>query len=121
MKQWRGFNPPLSQLGYHVLAALAWSGRLHAYGVRQQVLSLSKSGIMPTQVAVGRTLRALLELDLVKIDDQLQELGSPDPRRGASYVVTDLGRKKLISETRRIRFMCGVVDAALARARNHKN
>lgn len=94
---------PLKAPVFHILLALT-ERPLHGYGVMQDVRTRSDGRVSLTTGAFYRHLQKLLDGGLVAESDERPE--DDDPRRGAYYALTALGRDVLAAESRR---MAGLV------------
>ncbi len=99
---------PLKPVVFHVLFALAESD-LHGYGVIQAVRERSEGHIQLQTGPFYRHLRKLMDDHLVEeaptrpVDD--------DPRRGAYYRLTPLGREVLAAEANRLAVLVSATEA----------
>lgn len=90
---------PLKPVVFHVLLALA-EGELHGYGVIQAVRERSEGRIQLQTGPFYRHLRKLMDGGLV--EEATSRPADDDPRRGAYYRLTALGREVLAAEARRL-------------------
>jgi len=95
---------PLKPVVFHILLALA-EGDVHGYGVIQAVRSLSEGRIHLTTGPFYRHLAKLLDHGLV--EESPERPLDDDPRRGAYYRLTRLGRDTLAAEGRRLASLVG--------------
>lgn len=96
---------PVKPVVFHILLALG-PGPSHGYGVIQAVRERSEGRIRLETGPFYRHLRKLLDGGLVEETDERPE--DDDPRRGAYYRLTDLGREVVGAEGRRL---AGLVSA----------
>lgn len=96
---------PLKPVVFHILLALA-EGSSHGYGVILAVRERSEGRIPLETGAFYRHLRKLLDVGLVEESGDRPE--EDDPRRGAYYRLTALGRAVLTAEGIRLK---GLVSA----------
>ncbi len=99
---------PLKPVVFHVLFALA-EGDLHGYGVIQAVRERSEGRIQLQTGPFYRHLRKLMDDRLV--EEAASRPVDDDPRRGAYYRLTPLGRDVLAAEANRLAVL---VSATLA-------
>jgi DNA-binding PadR family transcriptional regulator len=90
---------PLKPVVFHILLALA-EGDSHGYGVIQSVRSRSEGRIPLTTGAFYRHLGKLLDAGLVEESAYRPE--DDDPRRGAYYAITALGRAVVAADGKRL-------------------
>lgn len=90
---------PLKPVVFHILLALAESDA-HGYGVIQAARAQSSDRIRLETGPFYRHLRKLMESGWVMESDQRPD--DDDPRRGAYYRLTSLGREVLTAESRRM-------------------
>ncbi len=90
---------PLKPVVFHILFALA-EGDSHGYGVIRRVRDRAEGRIRLETGPFYRHLRKLLDGQLVEEVDTRPP--DDDPRRGAYYGVTELGREVLAAESRRL-------------------
>ncbi len=99
---------PLKPVVFHVLFALA-ENDLHGYGVIQAVRERSEGRIHLQTGPFYRHLRKLMDDRLV--EEAASRPVDDDPRRGAYYRLTPLGRDVLAAEANRLAVL---VSATLA-------
>lgn len=99
---------PLTPLAFHVMLALADEDR-HGYGVIREVETRSGGVIRLRSGTLYTLLQRLLAAALIVESDVRPDPDEDDERR-RYYRVTDLGRKVLTAEARRL-------ETALAEAR----
>ena len=91
---------PLTPLAFHVMLALADEPR-HGYGIIREVDTRTDGLIRLRSGTLYTLLQRLLAEDLI-----LESADRPDPdeddERRRYYAVTDLGRRVLAAETRRL-------------------
>jgi DNA-binding PadR family transcriptional regulator len=90
---------PLKPVVFHILLALA-EGDAHGYGVIRSVRSRSGGRIPLTTGAFYRHLAKLLDARLVEESAHRPE--DDDPRRGAYYAITTLGREVVAADGKRL-------------------
>ena len=90
---------PLKPVVFHILLALAES-EAHGYGVIQAVRTQTSDRIHLETGPFYRHLRKLMGSRWVVESDQRPE--DDDPRRGAYYRLTSLGKEVLTAESRRM-------------------
>lgn len=90
---------PLKAPVFHILLALVGKAR-HGYGIMQAVQADSQGRVRLPTGAFYRHLQKLMEGGLVAETDERPE--DDDPRRGAYYALTELGRQVLAAESRRL-------------------
>jgi DNA-binding PadR family transcriptional regulator len=102
-----GISRPIKPAVFHILLALA-GGDSYGYAIMQAVREQSR-GLVPLQTgSFYRHLAWLLESKLVT------ETASPrtaDPRRGAYYRITALGRRAVAAEQLRLRELLSTVES----------
>ncbi|HZD05574.1 MAG TPA: helix-turn-helix transcriptional regulator [Longimicrobiales bacterium] len=96
---------PVKPVVFHILLALA-PNPSHGYGVIQAVRERSEGRVRLETGPFYRHLRKLLDGGLVEETDERPE--NDDPRRGAYYRLTALGREVVGAEGRRL---AGLVSA----------
>lgn len=94
-----GRHLPLKPVILHILLALAES-ELHGYGVMRAVREQTGGRIRLQTGPFYRHLRRLLDADLVA--ESGSRPADDDPRRGAYYRLTSLGREVLSAEASRL-------------------
>ena len=99
---------PLTPLAFHVMLALADEDR-HGYGIIREVETRSGGVIRLRSGTLYTLLQRLLAAALIAESDARPHPDEDDERR-RYYCATDLGRKVLAAEARRL-------DAALTEAR----
>lgn len=99
---------PLKPVVFHVLLALAESD-LHGYGVIQAVRERSEGRIELQTGPFYRHLGKLMDEGLVEESDFRPP--DDDPRRGAYYRLTALGRQVLAAEARRLGALVSATEA----------
>lgn len=90
---------PLKSVVFHILFALA-EGDSHGYGIIRRVRDRSDGQIYLETGPFYRHLRKLLDGELVEETDARPL--DDDPRRGAYYRMTDLGREVLAADSQRL-------------------
>lgn len=90
---------PLKPVVLHILLALA-ERDLHGYAVMQAVRGSSEGRILLQTGPFYRHLKRLLDDGLVA--EAAERPAEDDPRRGAYYRLTELGREVVGAETRRL-------------------
>jgi DNA-binding PadR family transcriptional regulator len=90
---------PLKPVVFHILLALAES-EAHGYGVIQSVRTQTSDRIRLETGPFYRHLRKLMESGWVVESSQRPD--DDDPRRGAYYRLTPLGKEVLMAESRRM-------------------
>ncbi len=90
---------PVKPVVFHILFALA-GGDCHGYGVIRKVRERSEGRIQLESGPFYRHLRKLLDDELVAEADTRPP--DDDPRRGAYYRMTQLGRDVLAAESQRL-------------------
>ena len=99
---------PLKPAVLHILLALA-EGEVHGYGVIQAVRERSDGRIRLQTGAFYRHLRKVMDDGLV--EESVNRPKRDDPRRGAYYRLSPLGRQVLTAEVERL---ASLVDASRA-------
>lgn len=99
---------PLKPAVFHILLALAETD-LHGYGVIQAVRGRSEGRIYLETGPFYRHLRALMDGGLVV--EAPTRPADDDPRRGAYYRLTSLGRQVLAVEARRLAALVSATEA----------
>src|SRR5215207_5143859 len=102
---------PLTPLAFHVLMALADSGR-HGYAVIQEVATRTDGLIKLRSGTLYTLLQRLLGEGLIAESDQRPRLDEDDERR-RYYRLTPLGRDVLAADARRL-------ETAVAEARRKR-
>ena len=90
---------PMKPVLLHVLLALAETD-LHAYGIIQSVRERSSQRIRLETGPLYRHLKKLLDGGL--IEESSNRPADDDPRRGAYYTLTQLGREVISAESIRL-------------------
>ena len=90
---------PLKAVVFHILLALA-ERESHAYGIIQAVRERSSGRMRLETGPLYRHLRKLLDGGLIA--ESANRPTEDDPRRGAYYALTDVGRDVLAAESRRL-------------------
>ena len=90
---------PLKPVWLHILLALA-EQEYHAYGVIQAVREGSAGHIRLETGPLYRHLQKLLDGEL--IEESGTRPSNDDPRRGAYYMLTQLGREVVLAESERL-------------------
>jgi len=90
---------PLKPVLLHILLALA-EQECHAYGIIQTVRDRSSGRVRLETGPLYRHLRKLLDGGL--IEESGSRPPNDDPRRGAYYALTRLGRAVVSAESRRL-------------------
>jgi len=102
-------SAPLKPAALHILRALADKAS-HGYGVMVAVREQS-GGRVPLQTgSFYRHLSKLIDAGLV--DEAPRARNADDPRRGAYYRLTPLGRQRLATERRRLAELVAVLRPA---------
>lgn len=102
-------SAPLKPAALHILRALADKAS-HGYGVMVAVREQS-GGRVPLQTgSFYRHLSKLIDAGLV--DEAPRARSGDDPRRGAYYRLTPLGRQRLAAERRRLAELVAVLRPA---------
>jgi len=102
-------SPPLKPAALHILRALA-DGDSHGYAIMVAVREQS-GGRVPLQTgSFYRHLSKLIDAGLV--DEAPRRQNGDDPRRGAYYRLTALGRQRLAAERRRLAELVAVLGPA---------
>lgn len=99
---------PLKPVVFHILLALA-ENDLHGYGVIQAVRERSEGRIDLQTGPFYRHLGKLMDAGLVEESDFRP--ADDDPRRGAYYRLTSLGREVLAAEARRLGALVSATEA----------
>jgi DNA-binding PadR family transcriptional regulator len=90
---------PVKPVWLHILLALA-EQEYHAYGVIQAVLEGSSGHIRLETGPLYRHLKKLMDGEL--IEESGKRPTNDDPRRGAYYTLTPLGREVVLAESKRL-------------------
>jgi DNA-binding PadR family transcriptional regulator len=90
---------PLTTASLHILLALA-GGERHGYAILQEVRDTSEGMIKLGPGTLYRSLRDLLEDDL--IEESTRRPGEAEDERRRYYRLTDFGRRVLSLEARRL-------------------
>jgi DNA-binding PadR family transcriptional regulator len=90
---------PLKPVVHHILISLA-ERESHAYGVVQAVRERSSGRILLETGPLYRHLRKLMDGGL--IEESENRPPDDDPRRGAYYALTTLGREVVSAESHRL-------------------
>ena len=99
---------PLKPVVFHILLALA-DQDLHGYGIMQDVRDRSGGHIRMETGPMYRHLRRLLDDGLIAEASERPE--GADPRRGAYYELSALGRQVATAEAARLRALLAGSDA----------
>lgn len=97
---------PVKPMLLHILLALA-EQEYHAYGIIQAVRERSAERIRLETGPLYRHLMKLMEGGL--IEESEKRPPDDDPRRGAYYTLTRLGREVVVAETRRMEGVLSLV------------
>lgn len=95
-----GDAPRVSSAAYHVLLALG-RGERHGYGIMREVEALSEGATRLGPGTLYRTLREMLDGGLIAESGERPDPAHDDERR-RYYMLTDLGRRAALAETRRL-------------------
>ena len=99
---------PLKPVVFHILLALA-ENELHGYGVIREVRERSEGRVHLQTGPFYRHLRRLLDDGLVA--ESGTRPADDDPRRGAYYRLTELGREVVAAEAERLATLVSVSRA----------
>lgn len=99
---------PLKPVVFHVMLALA-ENDLHGYGVIQEVRARSSGRIDLQTGPFYRHLRKLMDDRLVT--EAPSRPRGDDPRRGAYYRLSPLGREVLAAEANRLAILVAATEA----------
>jgi len=103
-------NPPLTPAVFHILLALA-AQELHGYGIMQDVAAQTNGALQLGPGTLYGCLKRMLAAGLVEESDERPDRTLDDERR-RYYRATDLGRRMVRAEARRL---AGAVEAARSR------
>jgi DNA-binding PadR family transcriptional regulator len=106
----RSDPPPLKPAVFHVLLALA-EGATHGYAAMQAVREQSVGQINIGTASFYRHLARLMDDGLVAEARRPADPEHDDPRRGAYYQLTPLGRRVLTAERNRLAALVAAIDA----------
>ena len=101
-------SEPLKAAAFYILLALS-AGELHGYAVMRAVDERSGARVRLRTASFYRHLARLLETGLVA--EAPFRPPDDDPRRGAYYQLTDLGRAALAAERARLEELLAAADA----------
>ena len=96
----RAGETPLTPGAYHILLALA-RGERHGYGIMREVERLSDGAMRLGPGTLYRTLREMLEAELIAESGERPDPAHDDERR-RYYALTEAGRRAALAETRRL-------------------
>jgi PadR family transcriptional regulator PadR len=91
---------PLKQKAFHVLLSLD-ERPLHGYAIRKRVLEVSEGAFELEPGGLYRLLARLERDGLIEQTEPPEDEESADPRR-LYYTLTDLGRRALVAEAKRL-------------------
>jgi len=94
---------PLTESTFYILLSLA-PGRKHGYAIMKDVRGLSRERVSLSTSTLYTAVGRLLDQELIeRLSDGDQDTGPGLPRK--SYILTDLGRRVLESESVRLQEM----------------
>jgi DNA-binding PadR family transcriptional regulator len=108
------FNPEggLSRLEYHVLLAMA-DAPAHGYAIRDAVEREARGALAPRAGTLYRVIARLLAAGLVAETEAADE-GGPHPGRARRYYeLSELGRRVLAEEARRLKAVAALAEDRL--------
>jgi DNA-binding PadR family transcriptional regulator len=100
---------PLTATVFHILLALADQER-HGYGVMQEVTAMTQDQVRMGPGTLYGSIKRMLKANLIEESDERPDPELDDERR-RYYRLTDLGRRVLAAETRRLSTLMDVAQA----------
>lgn len=97
---------PLTPAVFHILLALADRER-HGYGIMQEVAAMTRGRMQMGPGTLYGSIKRMLQANLIEESDERPDPELDDERR-RYYRLTDLGRRALDAETRRLANLVGV-------------
>lgn len=97
---------PLTPAVYHIMLALSDQER-HGYGIMQEIMSLTQDRVRMGPGTLYGTIKRMLKANLVAESEERPDPEMDDERR-RYYKLTDLGRRVLIGETKRLSSLISV-------------
>lgn len=91
---------PLTPAVFHILLALA-DGEKHGYGIMQEVAQISEGAIKMGPGTLYGSIKRMLGAELIRATDERPDPALDDERR-RYYELTELGRRVLNAELRRM-------------------
>lgn len=101
---------PLTETTFLILLSLA-PGPQHGYAILKEIESLSEGRVVFSTGTLYGALKRLLESDWIERYDNPDAVESGRPRK--EYRLTDLGRRILSAETKRLQTLLGVARLRL--------
>ena len=99
---------PLTPAVFHILLALADQER-HGYGIMQEVLAMTKGEMRMGPGTLYGSIKRMLETNLIAESDDRPDPELDDERR-RYYRITELGRRVLVAESRRLSSLIDVAQ-----------
>jgi DNA-binding PadR family transcriptional regulator len=100
---------PLKPHWFHVLLSLA-ADEQHGYAIMQEVLARTGGKVRLWPATLYGTLKRLIDAELIEESPARPKAAQDDPRR-RYYRLTDLGRRVLDAECRRLEDLVRVIQA----------
>ncbi len=100
---------PLTPTVFHILLALADQER-HGYGIMQEVTAMTRDQVRMGPGTLYGSIKRMLKANLIEESDERPDPALDDERR-RYYRLTDLGRRVLGAEARRLSVLINVAQA----------
>jgi DNA-binding PadR family transcriptional regulator len=100
---------PLTSTVFHILLALADQER-HGYGIMQEVMAMTRNQVRMGPGTLYGSIKRMLKANFIEESDERPDPELDDERR-RYYRLTDLGRRVLAAETRRLSTLIDVAQA----------
>ena len=100
---------PLSHAQFHILLVLA-KGKNHGYGIMKEIEADARYGIKMGPATLYRSIKRLLEADLIAEIDERPDVGIDDERR-RYYRLTEFGWRVVSAEAQRLAEMVRIARA----------
>ena len=100
---------PLTPAVFHILLALADQER-HGYGIMQEVTAMTQGRMRMGPGTLYGSIKRMIKANLIAESDERPDPELDDERR-RYYRLTDLGRRVLVVEARRLSSLISVAQA----------
>jgi DNA-binding PadR family transcriptional regulator len=100
---------PLTPTVLHILLALADQER-HGYAIMQEVMAMTQNRVRMGPGTLYGSIKRMLKANLIEESDERPDPELDDERR-RYYRLTDLGRRVLMAEARRLSALIDVAQA----------
>ena len=100
---------PLPPTVFHILLALADQER-HGYGIMQEVMAMTHNRVRMGPGTLYGSIKRMLKANLIEESDERPDPELDDERR-RYYRLTDLGRRVLAADARRLSTLIDVAQA----------